>query len=189
MRIRGADKPRRSASRVDFERFDRAISATEGMHAIRPRGVGPTGLFTRARGQETGLDRPCDRFPSSQVAVSILVNHLCGEAAPVGGVCNTGPHARDAVARASRPQGTARPHQGPRALIRDRVLRVLVTDLVAARTAAGMTQQAVAMRMWTTKSAVSRLESGRYARLTLDTVEKYALVVSARVEICVRPGW
>jgi hypothetical protein len=42
-----------------------------------------------------------------------------------------------------------------RALLRHRVLRVLVTDLVAARTAAGMTQQEVAMRMWTTKSAVS----------------------------------
>jgi transcriptional regulator with XRE-family HTH domain len=43
-----------------------------------------------------------------------------------------------------------------------------------------MTQHEVAMRMWTTKSAVSRLESGRYARPTLDTVEKYALAVGAR---------
>ena len=78
--------------------------------------------------------------------------------------------------------------RGQRALIRDRVLRVLVTDLVAARTAAGMTQHEVAMRMWTTKSAVSRLESGRYARPTLATVEQYALAVGARVEIRVRPG-
>ncbi len=76
-----------------------------------------------------------------------------------------------------------------RALLRDRVLRVLVADLVAARTAAGMTQHEVALRMWTTRSAVSRLESGRYARPTLDTVEKYALAVGARVEIRVRPGW
>ena len=45
------------------------------------------------------------------------------------------------------------------------------------------------MRMWTTKSAVSRLESGRYARPTLAAVEKYALAVGARVEIRVRPGW
>ena len=73
-----------------------------------------------------------------------------------------------------------------RALLRDRVLRVLVTDLVAARTAAGMTQHEVAMRMWTTKSAISRLESGRYARPTLDTIEKYALAVGARVDIRVR---
>ena len=83
----------------------------------------------------------------------------------------------------------ARHHRrGQRALLRDRVLRVLVADLVAARTAAGMTQHEVAMRMWTTKSAVSRLERGRYARPTLDTVEKYALAVGARVEIRVRPG-
>ena len=66
---------------------------------------------------------------------------------------------------------------------------MIVAAHVAARTAAGMTQQEVAMRMWTTKSAVSRLESGRYARPTLDTVEKYALAVGARVEIRVRPGW
>ena len=84
----------------------------------------------------------------------------------------------------------ARHHRrGPRALLRDRVLRVLGADLVAARTAAGMTQQEVAMRTWTTKSAVSRLASGRYARPTLDTVEKYPLAVGARVEIRVRPGW
>ena len=36
--------------------------------------------------------------------------------------------------------------------------------------------------------AVSRLESGRYARPTLDTIEKYALAVGARVEIRVRLG-
>jgi hypothetical protein len=41
----------------------------------------------------------------------------------------------------------------------------------------------VAMKMWTTKSAVSRLESGCYARPNLDTIEKYALAVGARVEI------
>lgn len=74
------------------------------------------------------------------------------------------------------------------ALLGDRVLRDLVADLVAARTAAGMTQHDVAMRMWTTKSAVSRLESGRYARPTLDTIEKHALAVGARVEIRVRAG-
>jgi transcriptional regulator with XRE-family HTH domain len=52
-----------------------------------------------------------------------------------------------------------------------------------------MTQHEVAIRMWTTKGAVSRLERGSYARPTLDTVEKYALAVGARVEIRVRPGW
>ncbi len=73
-----------------------------------------------------------------------------------------------------------------RALRSDSTLQVLLADLVAARTAAGMTQHEVAARMWTTKSAVSRLERGRYARPTLDTIEKYALAVGARVEIRVR---
>ena len=72
------------------------------------------------------------------------------------------------------------------ALLKDHTLQLLVADLVAARTAAGMTQNDVASRMWTTKSAVSRLESGRYARPTLDTIEKYALAVGARVLIRVR---
>jgi len=44
---------------------------------------------------------------------------------------------------------------------------MLVGDLVAARTAAGMTQEEVAVRMWTTKSVVSRLESGVCTRPTL----------------------
>ena len=80
-----------------------------------------------------------------------------------------------------------RSRKRPCALVKDRTLQSLVADLVAARTAAGMTQHEVAMRMWTTKSAVSRLESGRYARPTLDTIEKYALAVDAHVEIRVRP--
>ena len=94
----------------------------------------------------------------------------------------------DAIARTLAMLSHARrSRKRPRALVKDRTLQTLVTDLVAARTAAGMTQHEVAMRMWTTKSAVSRLESGCYARPTLDTIEKYALAVGARVEIRVRP--
>ena len=63
---------------------------------------------------------------------------------------------------------------------------MLVADLVAARTAAGMTQEEVAVRMWTTKSVVSRLESGMCTRPTLTTIEKYAVAVGALVEIRVR---
>src|SRR6266545_4797084 len=55
-----------------------------------------------------------------------------------------------------------------RALARDRTLQALVADLVAARTAAGMTQEEVAISMRTTKSAVSRLESGAFARPATD---------------------
>ncbi len=49
-----------------------------------------------------------------------------------------------------------------------------------------MTQDGVAARMGTTKSAVSRLESGVRTRPTLRTIENYALAVGARVEIRVR---
>jgi transcriptional regulator with XRE-family HTH domain len=63
---------------------------------------------------------------------------------------------------------------------------MLVADLVAARTGAGMTQEGVAVRMWTTKSAVSRLESGVCTRPTLTTIEKYVVAVGASVEIRVR---
>lgn len=73
-----------------------------------------------------------------------------------------------------------------RTLTADRILRALVTDLVAARAAAGMTQEEVAARMWTTKSVVSRLESGVGTRPTLRTIERYAVAVGAMVEIRVR---
>ena len=76
--------------------------------------------------------------------------------------------------------------RGRRPLKADRTLQVLVADLVAARAAAGMTQEEVAVRMWTTKSAVSRLESGVCTRPTLSTIEKYAVAVGALVEIRVR---
>ena len=72
------------------------------------------------------------------------------------------------------------------ALKPDRTLQLLVADLVAARTAAGMTQEAVAGRMWTTGSVVSRLESAVRTRPTLSTLEKYAVAVGAPVEIRVR---
>ena len=68
----------------------------------------------------------------------------------------------------------------------DRTLQLLVADLVAARTAAGMTQEAVAARMWTTRSVVSRLESGVCTRPLRITIEKYAIAVGALVEIRVR---
>ena len=73
-----------------------------------------------------------------------------------------------------------------RALTTDRTLQSLVADLVAARVAAGMTQEEVAARMWTTKSVVSRLESGVRTRPTLTTIERYAVAVGATVEIRMR---
>ena len=70
-----------------------------------------------------------------------------------------------------------------RALTTDRTLQALVADLVAARVAAGMTQEEVAARMRTTRSVVSRLESGVRTRPTLTTIERYAVAVGATVEI------
>ena len=85
---------------------------------------------------------------------------------------------------ASLTEGRKKRHT--RALMTDRTLRALVADLVAARVVAGMTQEEVAARMWTTKSVVSRLESGVRTRPTLTTVERYAVAVGATVEIRVR---
>ena len=79
----------------------------------------------------------------------------------------------DAIARTLAVLSHARrSRKRARALVKDCTLQTLVVDRLQARTAAGMTQPEVAMRMWTTKSAVSRLESGCYARPTLDTIEK-----------------
>jgi len=90
------------------------------------------------------------------------------------------------LASSIAPLAHARDRQHSRSLARDRTLQRLIADLVAARTAVGMTQENVAARMWTTKSVVSRLESGRVTRPTLRTIEKYALAVGAQIEIRLR---
>lgn len=69
----------------------------------------------------------------------------------------------------------------------DPTLSMLVGQLIAARVRAGFTQDQVASKMRTTKSAISRLESGVRHRPTLTTIENYALVVGCRVEIRLRP--
>ena len=79
-----------------------------------------------------------------------------------------------------------RQNRRPSPLSADRTLQALVADLMAARTAVCMTQEDVAARMGTTKSVVSRLESGVRSRPTLRTIERYALAVGASVEIRVR---
>ena len=60
-------------------------------------------------------------------------------------------------------------------------------QLIDARSRARLTQQDVADRMRTTRSAISRLESGLDHRPGLTTLESYALVVGCRVEILLRP--
>ncbi len=69
----------------------------------------------------------------------------------------------------------------------DRELYRPTRQLVEARYRVGMSQQDVATRLRTTKSAISRLERGLLHRPTLTTIENYALVVGCLVEIRLQP--
>jgi len=63
----------------------------------------------------------------------------------------------------------------------------LASQMLKARTKAGLTQDAVAERMGTTKSAVSRLEAaGRHAP-SLATLKKYAAAVGCELQVKLVP--
>jgi DNA-binding XRE family transcriptional regulator len=63
----------------------------------------------------------------------------------------------------------------------------LVRQMLAARSKSGLTQEAVAELMGTTKSAVSRLEAvGKHAP-SLTTLKKYAKAVGCNLEIKLIP--
>ena len=63
----------------------------------------------------------------------------------------------------------------------------VVSQLLKARTKAGLTQDAVAERMGTTKSAISRLEAaGRHAP-SLATLKKYAAAVGCDLQVKLVP--
>lgn len=70
----------------------------------------------------------------------------------------------------------------------DPLLDRLTWELIDARRRAGLTQRQVAERMRTTRSAISRLESGVGHRPTLNTLASYAQVVGHHVEVHIRPG-
>ena len=59
----------------------------------------------------------------------------------------------------------------------------LAREMLTARARAGLTQEAVADRMGTTKSAVSRLESGGKTAPSLKTLKKYAKAVGCKLHI------
>ena len=59
----------------------------------------------------------------------------------------------------------------------------LVDQLLRARTKAGLSQDAVAERMGTTKSAVSRLESARRHIPSLSTLRRYASAVGCEIQV------
>ena len=56
-------------------------------------------------------------------------------------------------------------------------------EMLAARARAGLTQEAVASRMGTSKSTISRLESAGKHAPSLASLKKYAKAVGCRVEI------
>ena len=65
---------------------------------------------------------------------------------------------------------------------------LLVHEMLAARSKSGLTQEAVAELMGTTKSAVSRLESAGKHAPSLTTLKKYAKAVGCNLEIKLVPG-
>jgi DNA-binding XRE family transcriptional regulator len=63
----------------------------------------------------------------------------------------------------------------------------LVRELLAARARAGLTQEAVAELMGTTKSAVSRLEAAGKHAPSVTTLKKYAQAVGCHLQIRLVP--
>ena len=59
----------------------------------------------------------------------------------------------------------------------------VVNQLLKARTRAGLTQDAVAERMGTTKSAISRLEAAGKHAPSLTTLKRYAKAVGCELQI------
>jgi DNA-binding XRE family transcriptional regulator len=63
----------------------------------------------------------------------------------------------------------------------------VVSQLLKARTKAGLTQDAVAERMGTSKSAVSRLESAGKHAPSLSTLKRYAEAVGCELQVKLVP--
>ena len=64
----------------------------------------------------------------------------------------------------------------------------LVQQLLQARARAGLTQDTVAERMGTTKSAVSRLESAQKHTPSLATLQRYARAVGCELQVKLIPA-
>lgn len=60
-------------------------------------------------------------------------------------------------------------------------------QMLKARARAGLTQDAVAQRMGTTKSAVSRLESAHRHAPSMATLKRYALAVECELQVRLVP--
>lgn len=64
----------------------------------------------------------------------------------------------------------------------------VVDQLLKARTRAGLTQDVVAERMGTTKSAISRLESAGKHTPSLGTLRRYAQAVGCELQVKLVPA-
>ena len=64
----------------------------------------------------------------------------------------------------------------------------LIREMLAARSMLGLTQEAVAALMGTTKSAISRLETAGKHTPSLTTLKKYAQAIGCRLEIRLVPA-
>lgn len=64
----------------------------------------------------------------------------------------------------------------------------VVDQLLKARTRAGLTQDVVAERMGTTKSAISRLESAGKHTPSLSTLRRYAQAVGCELQVRLVPA-
>jgi transcriptional regulator with XRE-family HTH domain len=63
----------------------------------------------------------------------------------------------------------------------------LIRELLFARQQSGLTQEAVAKKIGTTKSAISRLESAGKHAPSITTLRKYAEAVGCELEISLTP--
>ena len=63
----------------------------------------------------------------------------------------------------------------------------IANQMLAARSRAGLTQEAVASRMGTSKSTVSRLEAAGKHAPSLSSIKRYAEAVGCKVEIKLVP--
>lgn len=63
----------------------------------------------------------------------------------------------------------------------------VASEMLAARSRAGLTQEAVAARMGTTKSTISRLESAGKHAPSLTSLKKYAEAVECKIQFKLVP--
>ncbi len=64
----------------------------------------------------------------------------------------------------------------------------VASQMLEARARAGLTQDAVAERMGTTKSAISRLESAGKHAPSLETLKRYAAAVGCELQVRLVPA-